>query len=233
MQTLTSCLSNYRQLLSDVDHWFNLCLQAGGDTLACKMGCNACCRSLFDITLLDGWLLQQAFAQLPQTVRQRVLKRCEVRRYQLQQRWPKLESPFLLNGMPEEEWAITQEEDETPCPLLDENGLCLVYASRPLACRLHGLPNIDASGEDFEGTVCTLHNGDPLKLPEDVLRWRFKTVFVEEIEIFRAFCKSLTGTEYSELNTYIPLALLADYQAVDWVNLELSDARDQPDCAPS
>lgn len=225
MQSFATILKDYRDLLSNVDGWYSRCLQAGGSSLACRSGCNACCRSLFDITLLDAWMLRDAFIQLPQSTRKKVLARSEDRRQQLQQRWPGLQSPFLLNGMPDEEWAITAEDDETPCPLLDDNGLCLVYASRPLTCRLHGLPNIDCSGEDFAGTVCTLHAGNPLGLPDEVLRWQFRKTFVSEIELFCKFTEQLTGTRQVELNTFIPLALLADYAAVDWAKLTLVDPR--------
>jgi hypothetical protein len=113
------------------------------------------------------------------------------------------------------------EDDRTACPLLDEQGLCMIYRNRPLICRLHGLPNIDCSGEDFDGTVCTLHPGDPHGLAESVLHWRFREVFTQEIELFRRFTLGLTGVPYNELDTFIPLALLADYEGVDWRELQV------------
>lgn len=221
MQKLASTLLAYRQLLGEVDSWFTNCLQAGGSTLACRAGCSACCRALFDITLLDAWLLQEAFAGLPMVVQAQVLNRCQPRLPELLGRWPGLSNPYLLNGFPEEEWSAMPEEDPTPCPLLDENGCCLVYAARPLTCRLHGLPNIDVGGEDFDGTVCTLHAGNPLGLPERVLRWRFRQVFTQEVALFRDFTRELTGNSWTELDTFIPLALLADYAVVDWRNFKL------------
>jgi len=221
MQDLTITLNAYRQLLTEVDSWFTACLQTGGSTLACHTGCSACCRGLFDITLLDAWLLKEAFAKLAADVREQVLTRCQPRLAELCDRWPELSSPYFLNALPEGEWTSMSEEDQTPCPLLDENGYCLVYASRPLTCRLHGLPNIDISGEDFDGTVCTLHPGDPMELPEHVLRWQFREAFAQEVNLFRTFTKNLTGGAWHELDTFIPLALLADYAAVDWHSLNL------------
>jgi len=210
---------NYRALLSQVDAWFNRCLDAGGTAFSCRGGCSACCRGLFDITLLDGFLLREAFAALPAPVRADVLQKCNARLAELQRRWPDLRPPYLLNNLPEAEWSAMPEDDATPCPLLDANGFCMVYNSRPLTCRLHGLPNIDASGEDFEGTICTLHQGTPLDLPDEVLKWRFRDVFNEELALFRTFTKALTGTAYTELDTFIPLALLADYEHFDWRKL--------------
>jgi Fe-S-cluster containining protein len=176
---------------------------------------------LFDITLLDAWLLKDAFIALPEATRAKVLEDCRPRLSELRKRWPGLENPYLLNSLPETEWQAMPEEDLTPCPLLDEEGFCLVYAARPLTCRLHGLPNIDVSGEDFDGTVCTLHPGEPTSLPEEILRWRFREVFTREIELFRQFTSELTGRPRQELDTFIPLALLADYDQVDWRRLEL------------
>ncbi len=41
--------------------------------------------------------------------------------------------------------------------------------------------------------------------------------------IFRKFTERLTGTAYSEIDTFIPLALLADYDKVDWENKSLTE----------
>ena len=221
VQKLDPVLQRYGELLGEVDRWFSACLQAGGSSLACSGGCSACCRGLFDISLLDAWLLKKAFAGLVPAVRKEVLERCQPRLYELGRHWPALRAPYLLNALPEAEWAAMPEEDQTPCVLLDEQGLCMVYAARPLICRLHGLPNVDLGGEDFDGTVCTLHSADPLTLPEQVLRWRFRDVFASEIDLFRTFTGELTGRAWQELDTFIPLALLADYAEVDWHNLKL------------
>lgn len=108
------------------------------------------------------------------------------------------------------------EEDQTPCPLLDPNGRCLVYEWRPMVCRLHGLPNIDHSGESFADTWCTLNFAglDPLARPE--LRWGFRDNFVREVGLFREFAARLLGFPVNELDTFIPTALFIDFAATDW-----------------
>lgn len=210
---LVPLLDEYRALLAEIDDWFESCLRtAPAETLACHQGCSACCRGLFDITLLDACLLKEGFAALSAAIREQVLVRCRMRLPELQQRWPDLHPPYLLNTLPNEAWTAMPEEDETPCPLLGDDGLCLVYPFRPMTCRLHGLPNIDLSGEDFSADLCTLHPGDPHTLPDRALRWRFRETFTREIVLLRAFTLQLTGTPTSEADTFIPLALLADYK---------------------
>lgn len=209
---LQTLLVAYRSLLGEIDSWFDACLQAAPvGLLACCKGCSACCRGLFDITLLDVFLLQQGFATLPAAVQARVLSRCRDRLTELQLRWPQLANPYLLNTLADDSWTEMPEDDTTPCPLLGDDGLCLVYDFRPMTCRLHGLPNLDLSGEDFSTDLCTLHAGDPFSLPSDTLRWQFRAVYEREISLLRAFTLQLTGVPTSEADTFIPLALLADY----------------------
>lgn len=209
-------ISAYRDLLGEIDVWFETCLKAAPAGLfACRKGCSACCRGLFDITLLDAFLLRVGFAQLPAATREQVLALCRPRLAELQQRWPRLQPPYLLNDLPDDSWTEMPEEDETPCPLLGDDGLCMVYAFRPMTCRLHGLPNIDLSGEDFSTDLCTLHSGDPHALPDATLRWRFRETFTREFALLRAFTLQLTGEPTSEADTFIPLALLAEYGEID------------------
>lgn len=212
-ESLRSLLDEYRALLGEIDVWFDSCLQAAPPgVLACRKGCSACCRGLFDITLLDAFLLQDGFARLPKVTREQVLARCRPRLVELQARWPELRPPYLLNALPDDSWTEMPEADETPCPLLGGDGLCLTYAFRPMTCRLHGLPNLDLSGEDFSTDLCTLHPGNSLTLPEGTLRWRFRETFTREMTLLSALTRELTGMPTAQADTFIPLALLADYK---------------------
>lgn len=210
-------IDKYRLLLAEIDAWFAACLAAAPPgTLACRQGCSACCRGLFDITLLDAFLLKEGVAQLPDATRQQVLGRCRPRLAELQQRWPQLKPPYLLNTFPDDNWQEMPEEDQTRCPLLGDDDLCLVYPFRPMTCRLHGLPNIDVDGGDFSTDLCTLHPGDPRAIPPDILHGPFRDIFSREVSLFLNFTAQLTGRAHRELDTFIPLALLADYATVDW-----------------
>jgi len=222
MPSMDDLLEEYRNLLARIDAWFDRSLVAAGPgRIACARGCSACCRGLFDITLLDALLLQQGFRFLPESVQESALKKCRRRLDELRGRWPGFVAPYLLNGMPDEEWTEMPEDDETPCPLLGEDGLCQVYPWRPMTCRLHGLPNIDLSGESFSDEWCTKNfpDVDPLTLPE--LRWEFRRTFEEEILLFRKFTARLLRAPVNELDTFIPTALLIDFIGTDWKTPEI------------
>lgn len=209
-------LTAYRRLLEEIDGWFARCLERYPEQIACRKGCCGCCRGLFDITLLDAALLQHGVARLPAPQRQQVLDRCRKRIPELRQRWPEFSPPFILNHLPDDEWQQMPEDDTTPCPLLSDAGICMVYPWRPMICRLHGLPNIDLSGEDFTSEICSLNftGVDPYTL--EGVQWKFREVFETEIGLFERFSRELTGRTMRELDTFVPCAPLIDFTHSDW-----------------
>ena len=206
-------LADYRQLLGGIDDWFAGCIGRSGEQITCRPGCSACCRGLFEISLLDAALLQSGFAELVEPLKEQVLVKARLRVSDLRQRWPEFQAPYILNRLPNDEWQNMPEDDLPPCPLLGANGNCLVYQSRPLTCRLHGLPNIDCSGESFSDNWCTLNFVDSNPLPRTELRYPFRDTFAREFELLGLFAEQVTGRRQLELDTFIPSGLLIDFSA--------------------
>jgi len=203
-------LNRYRQLLAEVDAWFARSHSILASSSDCR-GCAECCRGLFDITLLDAALLRQGFEHLPEATRADVLTRVRPIIDRLQKRLTGFAHPYLLDGMPVEELPLPGEE-ETPCPLLDAAGRCLLYAQRPLTCRLYGLPHIDRSGEVFLDEWCSHSlggNRDPLAI--EGLRWEFRRLFAEEGLLLQALASRLNLPADKDFDTFIPAALLIDF----------------------
>jgi Fe-S-cluster containining protein len=201
----------YASLLREVDLWFAACLAHHPAKIACGRACSACCRGLFDITLLDALFLRSGFDRLPQDVRMAVRIKAMSRLEDISSRWPIFSAPWFLNPIPEQEWdEIMPDDDETPCVLLSEEGTCLVYEYRPMTCRLNGIPLIDASGEELFDDWCTLNfvDCDPLLLEN--LRHPFNNLFAQELLLFRELTHRLLGEPFNELDTLIPAAVWID-----------------------
>jgi Fe-S-cluster containining protein len=210
-------VQQYKELLDQVDAWFSRSMERFPEQIACKSGCSACCRSLFDITLLDAYYLKLGFDALPVEAREAVEIKVRERLRLMREQWPEFEHPFVLNHRPDEEWeALMPEEDETPCVLLGADGRCLVYANRPMTCRLHGIPLVDTGGELMHDDWCTMNfiDSDPVDL--DGLKAPFDAMFRQEVSLFRDFTGELLKRRMSELDTFIPTALLIDFQNFDW-----------------
>lgn len=115
------------------------------------------------------------------------------------------------------------DDDETPCPFVGADGLCVVYDSRPMTCRLHGIPMVDDSGEVLFDEWCSLNftGVDPLGMP--ALRAPFNELFTQEQLLFREFTRRLLGRAFDELDTLIPTAVLIDFD-----HFSLSTAGEAP-----
>jgi len=210
-------VQNYRELLQQIDRWFARSMASYPEQIACRSGCSSCCRSLFDITMLDAYVLRLGFDRLPAQTRELVLEKCRARLDLMRQQWPGFQHPFVLNSLPEEDWEMLMpDDDETPCVLLDQNGRCLVYENRPMTCRLHGLPLVDTTGEVLHDEWCTLNftDSDPLEL--EGLRGPFDEIIRAEVALIRSFTDKLLGRRISQLDTFIPTALLIDFAHFDW-----------------
>jgi len=208
---LKELLERYGTLLRGVDEWFRRCLERCPELITCHNGCSACCRGLFDITLLDAYYLKSGFDTLPEQQQKEIARQASRRLECLLQINAAFVEPWLLNAIPEEQWdALMPEEDETPCLLLSESGGCLLYDFRPMTCRLNGIPLIDISGEEYFDEWCTRNfiGEDPRRFRE--LRFEFEKLFAEELLIFQELIFCLTGSIRNEVDLFIPAALLID-----------------------
>ncbi len=217
--TMAALMAAYRDVLALADHWFDDAASSLGPMLGCHRGCSDCCRGLFDITMPDAVLLHMGFSRLNADWQQRVLQRCRERREQLQQQWPELQAPYLLNHLHHRSWQTMPEQDATPCPLLDDEGGCLVYDWRPLTCRLHGLPQVDLDGEVFSDACCPYNEEAVCHAERGVVPGPFRKIFSREVQLIRQVNQLLTGRAVYELDTFIPLALLIDFSnAQHWTH---------------
>lgn len=125
---MSDLLANYRLLVARVDELCRRIASGWGEHLACRPGCDSCCRHL-RLFPVEAAALAAALAALAPAVREKVLVRA----------------------------AGCGEDD--PCPLLID-GLCQLYADRPIICRTHGLPlllegeagrQIDFCPQNFHG----------------------------------------------------------------------------------
>ncbi|WP_298436935.1 YkgJ family cysteine cluster protein [Geobacter sp.] len=210
-------LAEYGILLSEVDDWFLRCVASVGTRIRCSEGCSECCRGLFDITLLDAAYLKQGFDRLDERTKGLVHGRCRSRLDGLRQLWPEFALPYILNYRPEEDWELLMpDDDETPCPLLGEDGACLVYPHRPMTCRLHGIPLIDLSGEVLHNEWCTHNFTGENPLGDSRLQGGHSELFSREVQLLRRFSDELLGRTFLELDIFIPTALLLDFERIDW-----------------
>ncbi len=123
-----------------------------GQPLVCKAGCTGCCHQML-LCLPNEISLMQAYMQEHPHLAEKFTRTFALWHGQAADlsesylRWGK-----AFYGEGKDDKSHCREDYFIPCPLLDEAGLCMVYAVRPYACRSSVAVDIRcAEGEASEG----------------------------------------------------------------------------------
>jgi len=151
----------YQETLQRLDRWFEETAKRHPGVIPCRSGCSACCHGPFDISAADTLLLREGLATLSPADRQTVRAKAESLLAGMREQGPAWQAPFDIADLGEERFdGIVESLADVPCPLLDDQGACRVYAWRPLVCRLIGLPMMTAEGEILEN-ACPIQEQFP------------------------------------------------------------------------
>lgn len=139
-----------RDLIQIVDAALAETSRKSGAHLACRPGCTQCCIGTFRINQLDAQRLRQGLRELhridPERAR-RVSQRAKKSRARLSAEFPGDQATGLLHEGPAAEKKFSAFGNDEPCPVLDpETGLCDLYESRPMTCRVFGPPVRNEAG---------------------------------------------------------------------------------------
>jgi Fe-S-cluster containining protein len=115
-----------------------------GERLICRPGCAPCCIGVFAIDRTDVLRLQDGLESLARTDPDRAARV----RQRARESWARIAVGFpgdvrtgLLGNDDEAAAQFEEFANFEPCPALDpERGICDLYASRPITCRVFGPP---------------------------------------------------------------------------------------------
>lgn len=174
-------LERHRRLVQLLDQRLRTIRSRHAAHLRCAPGCAGCCHGLFDVSLSDAAMVREGLSELPAETRAAVLERALPIQRSLEAAFPELDPPYLLAGISEDRVdQFIDQVGKAPCPFLDGKDSCLIYQYRPLACRLEGIPMVDAKDGLF-ADWCELNykGGLTAQLIDDL---RLDYYEIEEIE---------------------------------------------------
>src|SRR3984885_1769516 len=149
-------VSSDQTLIQIVDSALADVARRSGQWLVCGPGCPQCCIGVFPVNQLDAARLRKGLAELEASSPDRAeLVRARARGAvtRLSPDFPGDAITGLLDEGDEAERRFSEFANEEPCPALDPaTGLCELYESRPMTCRVFGPP---VRSEDGLG-VCEL-----------------------------------------------------------------------------
>ena len=115
-----------------------------GHWLACRPGCTQCCMGVFAINQLDAARLRRGLRKLQAEAPERaaaVRARAREAVSRLSKDFPGDAASGILGNSEECVERFENFGNDEPCPALDpQSGLCELYESRPMTCRVFGPP---------------------------------------------------------------------------------------------
>lgn len=186
--------ATWREVLERLDRWFEAAAARHPGVIPCRAGCSACCHGPFDISAADALLLREGLAALDPEARAGVARRAGAILERMRAVEPGWGPPWLIETIGEARFdAISEALAQEPCPLLDPEGRCLVYAERPLVCRLIGLPMLTGEGEVLEN-ACPIQERFPTYQALDPLPFDLEALEAAETACLEAAALALWGT---------------------------------------
>ena len=136
--------SQDHKLIQIVDSALADAARRSGPWLACRKGCTQCCIGVFAINQLDALRLRRGLADLERRSPKRaaaIRRRAGESVSRLSADFPGDSSTGILDDSERASQRFEQFANEEPCPVLDpQTGLCELYESRPMTCRVFGPP---------------------------------------------------------------------------------------------
>ena len=191
----------YEILTAQVDKIFADVRTKFSKEVTCFESCSDCCHALFDLSLVEAMAINRAFQDKfgyggtrSYVIEQageadRELTRLKFRFYK-----------EVQGGTADENVMEAVAKEKVRCPLLGTDNLCLLYESRPLTCRIYGVP----TAINGKGHVCGKCNFDQGE--------QYPTLHLDKIQdrlaqMSRKIAKVL-GSRYTELHhVYVPVSM--------------------------
>ena len=213
----------YRKVVEQVDAAFMKIQSAYDDCVKCKVGCADCCHALFDLSLVEAMYLKSEYdRKISDALRAEIVERANIadrKTYQLKRQAHKDHHA----GKSENDILQWMAEQRIRCPLLNDNDQCELYDSRPITCRLYGVPS--AIGE--KAHTCGLSGfkkGEAYPTVKlDAIQQRLYEISSDLADAIQSHYPKL-----AEMLVPLSMALLTDYtQKYLGVKTAASDAEQQ------
>ncbi|MEA5087519.1 YkgJ family cysteine cluster protein [Solidesulfovibrio sp.] len=199
--------ARYEAIAAEADAVFAKVAAACPGMVTCGQGCSDCCHALFDLTFIEALYLNHRFNEAfpPGAARDVILERANTadrEHYKLKRKAFRASQ----NGVSTAEILADIARERIRCPLLGDDDRCVLYASRPVTCRLYGVPQ-EVGGETH---ICGKAGFEP--------GGRYPTVKIEKLqdrlmELSQEVVAALPTKQplMGDILVPVSLALITDY----------------------
>lgn len=221
---LTPYFKQYETLVAQAERAFAQVKEKYPDAVKCKKGCADCCHALFDLTLIEAMYVNhrfnETFSGKAKTDLIEKANKADRQIYKIK----KMAYQSSQAGKSEEVVVEEVGKKRIRCPLLGENNLCEMYAYRPIACRVYGIPQAIGG----KGRTCALSGFVPGEsyptLNHDLIHDKLMTISSDLVAEIQS-----RHVRMAEILVPLSMALITDY---DDAYMGISEERSPEDDKP-
>jgi len=136
MKKANDLFKSYELLVDKADAAFREMQKEHGSCMKCEPHCSDCCHAVFGLFLIEAGYLKEHFDRLADEEKRAALLRCEEAGKSLE----RLQNMIQAHEGDPQMQAYVISRERIPCPLLNEQQDCILYAHRPITCRVYGIP---------------------------------------------------------------------------------------------
>lgn len=203
---LEKYITKYEDLVVQIEKVVDTVKKDHGDKVLCKEGCSDCCHALFDLTLIEALSIKSRFDEnFSGKLRHDILIRAEQADKKIHV-IKKQATEAEKRGSDGAKIIERISQEKIACPLLDETNRCRMYAHRPIACRVYGIPTSTGG----KGYTCGLSG---FKKGENYPTLNMDAVYKRLYDISQQMIKDVKSNYRNMGDVLVPLsmALLTDY----------------------
>ncbi len=196
----------YEALVSKAETVFEQVKSKFPDEVKCKEGCSDCCHALFDLTLVEALYINYRFNEkFDGNGKKDLLEKANKADRMI---YKIKKAAFRSTQKGKDEEAIVEEvgQERIRCPLLGKEDLCEMYAFRPIACRVYGIPQAIGG----KGRTCGFSGFKPGEsyptLNHDIIHDQLMTISSEIVQAIRS-----KHIQMEEVLVPLSMALITDY----------------------
>ncbi|MDY6878642.1 MAG: YkgJ family cysteine cluster protein [Desulfatiglans sp.] len=126
----------YEHLVAGADNAFSKMRKDYSECIKCRPYCSDCCCAVFGLFLIEAVYLKRSFDELETNKRDAALSRAQNSDREIAE----LQKRLTAVEDDPNKVSLALAKERIRCVLLDDSDECILYASRPITCRVYGIP---------------------------------------------------------------------------------------------
>jgi Fe-S-cluster containining protein len=204
---LEHVFKKYETFVEQLDGVFERVRSQYPDCVKCKLECSDCCHALFDLSLVEALYINAQFLKTMVGEKKKEIledaNKSDRKIYQLKRKAFKAVS---AGEKSEEQVLLEMAAERVRCPLLSQENRCDLYASRPVTCRLYGIPTAIGGRGHTCGLSAFKTGASYPTVNLDSVHTKLHELSCEIIEVLQS-----THVKMGDLLMPLSMALLTDF----------------------